>query len=70
MKRYRIQWSDDDTDDEETFETFEAAREMAEYYQACAEQGAEDFYLSNPGDYPYDEDAYERPDFEIVEVSE
>ena len=28
------------------------------------------FYLSNPGDYPYDEDAYERPDFEIVEVSE
>lgn len=69
MKKFKIVWDYGDEDDER-FDTYEAAYEMGNYYQACSEQGAEDSYLSNPGDYPFDESTYERPDFEIVEVDE
>lgn len=43
---------------------------MASYYQACAEEGAETQYLNNPGDHPYDEDNFERPEYEILEVED
>lgn len=69
MTKYKIVWADGDEEDE-IFDTRESAIEMANYYQACADQGAEDFYLSNPGDYPYDEDTFERPEYEIIEIDE
>lgn len=68
--KYGIHWFDGDYNEEETFSSHEEAEEMAQYYQACAEQGAEDLYLSNSGDYPYDEDLFERPEYEIFEIDD
>lgn len=70
MTKYKILWVEDDREEDELFDSFAAADEMALYYQACSSQGAEDLYLSNPGDYPYDEDGYEPPEYKIVEVRE
>lgn len=67
MSEYKIKWDSGD-EDEETFASYEDADEMAQYYQACADDGAETLNLSNPGDWPYDEDEFERPGYEIVEV--
>lgn len=70
MTKYGIHWIDGDYDEDETFTTRESADEMARYYQACADQGAEDLYLNNPGDNPYEEESFERPEYEIVEIGE
>ena len=40
------------------------------YLVGCARTGAETLHWSNPGDYEYDEDTYEEPEFEIVEVDD
>ena len=50
--------------------TEEAAEDYAMYLQSCDEVGAETLYMSNPGDYDYDEDIYEPPDYEIIEVDD
>ncbi len=55
---------------DEEFETYEAAEEYAVYLQGCARQGAEILSMSNPGDYPYDEDSFEEPDYSIIEYDE
>lgn len=70
VTKYKIRWIDDGSEEDEVFDTYAAADEMGMYYQSCAEQGAEDLYLNNSGDYPYDEDTYERPEYEIIEVDE
>lgn len=69
MAKWKIRWESGE-EEEEYFDTPEAANDMANYYQACAEEGAETDYLSNPGDHPYDEGSYKRPEYEIVEVNE
>lgn len=70
MTKFKIRWVEDGEEEDELFNSYKDADEMALYYQACAEEGAETLYLSNPGDYPYDEDSFERPDYEIIEVEE
>ena len=70
MAKFGILWSDGDCNEDETFSSRESADEMARYYQACAEQGAEDLFLNNPGENPYDEKTFERPEYEIIEINE
>ena len=67
MPKYKIYWPDADEYDEEIFDCLEEAEEMAQYYRSCAKLGAEMLNLSNPGDYPYDEDGFDYPEYEIVE---
>ena len=49
------------------FDTEETAEDCALYLCSCARDGAETLHLSNPGDYDYDEDDYEDPEYEIIE---
>lgn len=68
MAKYGI-YLDGDLQDER-FDSYEAAEEYALYLVSCARTGAETLNLSNPGDYPYDEDSFEDPEYEIVEVED
>lgn len=68
MAKYKIVFDGDEED--EIFESEEEAEEYALYLCSCARTGAEILNLSNPGDYYYDEDGFEDPDYEIVEVDE
>lgn len=65
MAKYRVLFDGELQD--EVFSTEEAAEDYALYLCSCARDGAETLHLSNPGDYDYDEDDYEDPDYEIIE---
>lgn len=56
--------------EDEIFDTEEDAEEYALYLRSCTREGAEILHMSNPGDYDYDEDNSEDPDYEIVEIDE
>lgn len=66
MSKYKVIFNEEEQD--EVFDTEEEAEEYASYLCSCARTGAETLNLSNPGDYDYDEDSYEDPEYEIVEV--
>lgn len=68
MAKYKIIFDDEEQD--EVFDTEEDAEEYALYLSSCSREGAEILHMSNPGDYDYDEDFYEDPDYEIVEIDE
>ena len=51
------------------FDTEEEAEEYALYMLSCAREGAEVLSMSN-FEYEYDEDTYEDPEYEIVEVDD
>lgn len=57
----------DGEEQEEVFDTEVEAEEYALYLRSCARTGAETLHWSNPGDYDYDEDTFEAPEFEIIE---
>ncbi|MBE6111524.1 MAG: hypothetical protein E7195_00720 [Peptococcaceae bacterium] len=56
----------DGEEQEEVFDTEVEAEEYALYLRSCARTGAETLHWSNPGDYDYDEDTFEAPEFEII----
>ena len=66
MTKYKLIFDGEEQD--ELFDTEESAEEEALYLSSCARDGAEILHWSNPGDYDYDEDTYEDPDYEIIEV--
>ena len=68
MSKFAIIINDEEQD--ELFDTEEEAREYALYLVGCARTGAETLHWSNPGDYDYDEDTYEDPEFEIMEIDD
>lgn len=71
MAKYKIaMYYSDGTEDEqdEVFNTEEEAVDYAGYLCGCYHEGAEILNMSNPGDYPLDED-YD-VDFEIIEVAD
>lgn len=70
MAKFKVYWPEDDEYEDPVFDSYEEAEEMAVYCQGCSRLGAEMFHLSNPGDYPYDEDEFEPPEYEIVEVDD
>ena len=65
MPMYKIMFDDELQD--EVFDTEDEAVEYALYLRSCARTGAEILHWSNPGDYDYDEESYEPPDFVIIE---
>lgn len=66
MSKYKIIFDGEEEDD--IFDTEEAAEEYADYLVSCTREGAEILHMSNPGDYDYDEDDFEDPEYEIIEV--
>ena len=68
MTKYKIIFNDEERDD--IFKTEEDAREYALYLLSCSELGAEILHMSNPGEYDYDEDTYEDPEYEIIEIDD
>lgn len=68
MAKYKVIFAGEE--DDEIFNTYEAAEEHALYLCSCAQQGAEILHMSNPGDYDYDEDEWENPDYEIIEIDD
>jgi len=52
------------------FSSYDAAEEAALYAVSCTRLGAEILHMSNPGDYDYDEENFESPEYEIVEIDE
>lgn len=66
MAKYKIIFDGEEQD--EIFSTEEDAEEYALYLCSCARTGAEILHMSNPGDYEYDENSFEDPEYEIVEV--
>lgn len=65
MAKYKVLIDGEELD--EVFDNEKDATEHALYMLSCAQLGAETLHMSNPGDYEYDEDTYEYPDFEIIE---
>lgn len=53
---------------DEVFDTESEADEEALYMCSCYHEGREILHMSNPGDYPLDEDA--DVDYEIVEIDD
>ena len=66
MAKYKIILEGDEQD--EVFSTEESAEKYALYLCSCAREGAEILHMSNPGDYDYDEDSFEYPEYEIIEI--
>lgn len=66
MAQYKVIFEDEEQD--EIFNSEEAAEEYALYLCSCSREGAEILHMSNPGDYDYDED--EEYDYEIVEIDD
>lgn len=66
MAKFKVIFDGEKQD--EVFRTEKAAEEYGLYLSSCAQSGAELLHMSNPGDYDYDEDEYESPEFEVVEV--
>lgn len=68
MSKFKIIW--DGEEDDEVFDSYEEAEETAYEWQGAARVGAETLHWSNPGDYDYDEDSYEPPEFQIIEIDD
>lgn len=68
MPKFKIIFEDEEQD--EVFDTEEKAEDFANYLCSCSREGAEILHMSNPGDYDYDEDDFESPEYEIVETED
>lgn len=66
MSKYKIIF--DGEMEDEVFDTESEAEEYALYLVGCTREGAETLHMSNPGDYDYDEAAFEDPEYEIVKI--
>lgn len=54
-------------EDEEIYRTEDEANEAGLYGLACYNEGGEILEMSNPGDYPWNEDEDET-NFEVIEI--
>ena len=68
MSIFKIIFDGEECD--EVFDTEEEAEEHALYLSSCSREGAEILHMSNPGDYDYDEETYDDPDYEIIEIED
>jgi hypothetical protein len=68
MAKYKVIFDGEEQD--EVFGSAKAAEEYALYLCSCTREGAEILHMSNPGDYDYDEDTFEDPEYEIVEIDD
>jgi len=68
MPKYKVIFDGEELD--EVFDNEEDAEEHTLYLRSCCRTGAQTLHWSNPGDYEYDEDTFEAPDYEIVEIDD
>lgn len=68
MSKYKIIFDGEEQD--EVFSDETDAEDYALYLSSCCDIGAETLHMSNSGDYDYDENSFEGPDYEIVEIDE
>lgn len=70
MKYKVVMHYSDGTDEEEDelYDSEEQAEEAGNYSCSCYREGREILNLSNPGDYPLDDD--DDCDFDVIEVDE
>lgn len=68
MIKYKVVFDGEEQD--EIFETETEAENYASYLVGCTREGAEILHMSNPGDYEYNEDTYEDPEYEIIEIED
>lgn len=68
MGKFKVFFGDEE--DDFIFDSEEEANEYALYMCSCDRLGAEILHMSNPGDYDYDDDEYEYPEYEIVEIED
>ncbi len=66
---YKVVFDDWDDDDDEVFETEAEAEAYALVQISNYHTGADVLHMSNPGDYPPD-DEDDDPEYEIVEVED
>ncbi|MFI3162893.1 MAG: hypothetical protein R3Y65_00465 [Bacillota bacterium] len=64
MSKYKIIFAGEE--EEEEFESREAAEDYAMYLSSCAQEGSETLHLSNPGDYPFEDG--DDSEWEIIET--
>ena len=70
MAKYSVRYIySDGTDgyDPDEYETIEEATAAGEYGCSCNHQGIDTMHMSNPGDYPLDDDDIE---FEVITIEE
>ena len=67
---YKIKFDNDDFEEyeDEVFETREEAMNFIAQIESECRTGAETLNMSNPGDYPYDEDDDFEIDYEIIKI--
>ena len=67
---YKIKLDNDDFEEyeDEVFETIEEAMNCVAQIESECRTGAEILNMSNPGDYPYDEDDDFEIDYEIIKI--
>ena len=68
MSKHKIIFDGEEQD--EIFNSEEDAEEYVLYLCSCTREGAKILHMSNPGDYDYDEDEFEDPDYEIIEIDD
>ena len=68
MSKYIVIFDGEEQD--EVFDTESEAEDYALYLCSCSRLGAETLHMSNPGDYDYNEDDFESPDYEIEEIED
>ena len=68
MAKYKVIVDGEEQDG--IFDTEAEAEEYALYLVGCSRTGAEILHWSNPGDYDYDEDTFEEPEYEIIEIDD
>ena len=66
MAQFKVIFEGEEQD--EVFSTEQDAEEHALYLSSCSREGDQLLHWSNPGDYDYDEDEYEDPIYEIIEI--
>lgn len=68
MSKYKLIF--DGELEEDVFDSAKEADAYGLYLQSCVHEGAEILHMSNPGDYEYDEDSCEAPEYTVVEIDD
>ena len=68
MAKYKLIFDGEEQDP--IFDSESDAEEHALYLCSCSREGAETLHMSNPGDYDYDEDDFDEPEYEIIEIDD
>ena len=66
MAKYKVYLDGEEQDG--VFDSYAEADDYGGYLCGCARVGAETLHMSNPGDYDFDPDDWDGPDYEVVKI--